>query len=651
MTHLLPVCSLLLVMLATPAIAQPAAPLRAPASPPEPSTAIYNFPDDAVVNVQTAFGAVGDGVTDDTAALRRAIDETRGGNRVLYFPDGVYLISDSIGIFDGRPHSRDRFLIFQGQSEAGTIIRLAPRSEGFDDPAEPKIVVSMYEGQSTGDAMNTNARDLTIEIGEGNPGAAAFRYLNNNFGMIERLTIRSLDPDGAGAIGLDLRQSQQGPGLLRDITVEGFDRGIVIGNSFSQVFEDIDLHGQREVAIDTRNARVTFHRLRVHGAPLGLTGRQHAQVTIIDGQFHADPSAQADPSDSAGAAIVLPGPKVFLRDVTQTGWDHLIRIGDGETGELNEHGEYYALPSYSLFPVDQMATLRLPIQDAPDLPWDNDMDHWVRVDTNDGRDITQRLQQAIDQAAERGQTTIYLVSERGHGNPQLTSPVRFHGSVNRLVGMHRMLEIIEGPAFEDSAAMIFEDLDSDVFVIERFFGIGGWDRPNVVALDNRTDATMVLRNARFSAYISEPDPGGRWFLDDASPGRNRPMLIGEGQQVWARQFNPESPLEEMVHVDGGTLWIMGFKTEGRATHVRVTNGGRVEVLGGVSYQSWGNPPTDPPMFIFDETSSGSLTLGFYHHNRPFETVVEQARGNQTRELPRQDLRGYHLPLFRADPVE
>jgi len=119
------------------------------------------FPPDAGVKNVKDYGAKGDGVTDDTAAIQKAIDEMKGIPDTLCFPDGIYLISGSLGIFNDKAHSRDRFLTYQGQSEAGTIIRLKDNCLGFGDPAKPKVVFSVYEGQGTGDVMHSYVRNLT----------------------------------------------------------------------------------------------------------------------------------------------------------------------------------------------------------------------------------------------------------------------------------------------------------------------------------------------------------------------------------------------------------------------------------------------------------------------------------------------------------
>ena len=102
----------------------------------------------------------------------------------------------------------------------------------------------------------------------------------------------------------------------------------------------------------------------------------------------------------------------------------------------------------------------------------------------------------------------------------------------------------------------------------------------------------------------------------------------------------------MIDVDGGQLWILGLKTEGRATHLRAHDQANVEIISGVAYQSWGGQTLDPPMFIIKE-SNVSVTLGFYHHKTPFSVIVEETAGEISRMLKRDELKNYHLPLYRA----
>jgi hypothetical protein len=601
------------------------------------------FPaDSGIVDVKAVYGAKGDGVTDDTQAIQKAIDEVKGIPDTLYFPNGTYLVSDSVGIFNGKAHSRDRFLTYQGQSEAGTVIRLKDNSPGFDDPQKPKVVLSVYQGQGTGDVMHSYVRNLTVDVGRGNPGAVGLRFMSNNTGAMYHVTIRSSDPKMAGRIGLDMRQGQNGPCLIKDVTVIGFDHGVETGDTFSLVFERLTLEHQNVLGFLNANGRTTVRDLKsVNSAP--AVRNKWESMTLVEADL-AGGSAE-------NTAIINESAKFFVRDIKQSGYGHLLKDAGGKTHDGAALDEWYEGKASALFPCE-MKTLRLPIKETPEVPWETDLAKWVKVDwSKAGEDIGEALQGAVDKAAREGKTTIYFPRRaRTYEYPKFTRPIRVHGSVNRILGMSNIIDIADPTGRLQSgeqAVFTFEDLTGPAVVVERFFLLGGWKGPaNVSMFENKSGKAVVIRNLGHSGTTKKPSASGEWFIEDVAPSRTSTLFIGPGETCWARQFNPESPEANMVEVNGGQLWILGLKTEGRARHIIARNGAKVELLGGVSYQSWGNQPLDPPMFTVIN-SDASFTFGFYHYNLPFTTIVEETVGSETRTLPRKDLTNYHLPLHAA----
>ncbi|MBD3267775.1 hypothetical protein GF373_13985, partial [bacterium] len=554
------------------------------------------FPGDAgLVDVtQPPYNLVGDGKTDNTEALRQAFYDNRGTNRTLYFPNGTYLLSDRVNISGDEPsraHSPHRFLHIQGQSEAGVILKLKDNAPGYADPENPKTFISLYEGQSTGDVMHEYVRNITVDVGKGNPGAAALRYISNNSGAMYDVTIRSSDPKKAGAIGLDLRQSQQGPALIKRVTVDGFDHGIEVGNSFSMVFEHIKLTNQRKAGFVNNNARTTMRGLTSRNRVPAITNGKHGNLTLIEAELQDGAKKQA--------AITTISKKIFLRDIHVSGYGHTVLTDAGESVDGNID-EWFAGKAYALFDCQTMQSLRLPIRETPRIPWETDVSQWVKVDI-DGKKDGRTLQEAIDQAARQGKATVYFPKLKDKKKKYVVhDPIRVYGSVNRIIGMENILWVDgdKGTLTDGSVVFTFEDLDGPV-VVERFFNVlkhGGWKGLyNMYLFENQSAHPVIIKNFAHGACLhKKPAPGKTWFIEDMAGGRQ--ALFGKGEHVWMRQYNPESPDLTMCEIDGGQAWILGLKTEGRSRHIIARNGAKVELLGGVSYQSWKKQELNPPMF-------------------------------------------------------
>jgi hypothetical protein len=75
-------------------------------------------------NVKTDFGAIGDGVADDTAALQKAIDQFTAKSSVLFLPAGVYRITRGLSM------TSHMYVAVLGEDPATTTIRWDGASDG-----------------------------------------------------------------------------------------------------------------------------------------------------------------------------------------------------------------------------------------------------------------------------------------------------------------------------------------------------------------------------------------------------------------------------------------------------------------------------------------------------------------------------------------
>jgi len=139
--------------------------------------------------------------------------------------------------------------------------------------------------------MHQYVRNLTVDVGKGNPGAVGLRFMTNNSGAMYDVTVRISDPERVGAIGLDLSCHQFGPGYIKNVTVIGFDRAVTTGSSFSMVLEHLTIEGQRKMGFHNSGANVTIRDLKSRNKVPAIVNDQRS-ITLTDATLNTEASSR-----------------------------------------------------------------------------------------------------------------------------------------------------------------------------------------------------------------------------------------------------------------------------------------------------------------------------------------------------------------------
>ena len=619
------------------------------------------FPPDAVVDVSLPpYNAKPDDGVDDTAAIQRAITDNIDTGRVLFFPAGQYDLSDTLVTKDPGGLWKAR-ITFQGQGREKVVFRLADKAAGFTDRAHPKALFmsgSMWEKGDSADgggnkAFFNNFFDFTIDTGSGNAGAVGIEYAVSNQGAIEHVTIRS--GDGAGAGGITLLRRIPGPGLIKDVAIEGFDYGIDYGDmQYGMTLEYVTLTGQRVAGIRTaENVLHIRHLTSTNSVPAIMVTKPKGVLTLLDSTLKGGaPDAYAIQCDNT----------VLLRNVRTEGY---------RKAALKWRGQEIPGPDYMEFcgpgAIGSTAGVTpgplLPVEETPEAPA-IDLSDWIAVGPRrEGeKDDTAAIQRAFDS----GKQVVYFINNRSYF---LSDTVVLRGKVRRLLGFGA--EISLGAAkepFSDIAhprpLIRIDSTSGPVFLENLFFNA---QYPGEVIFENNTPATVVIRHsagwvgsgAFKRTYRNTAQATGKVFVEDVFlPGWNFTR-----QTVWARQFNPENPegdgVTPQVLNEGGRLWILGFKTEGPAPYLSTVDGGVTELLGAYNYVSATAAPQVPPeavpYIIRDSTAFLSFTSDNFRDS-DYKIYISNSQKGKTTGLKGSQLpprgaspgdRSFAVPLYRS----
>lgn len=600
-----------------------AQPTSAPPVPPYPPTSF-------VIDVtQAPYSAKGDGITDDTAALQRALNENVGHHRAVYFPKGTYLVSRTL-TWPKKWNGRDNwgFTILRGQHRDLATLKL--KDETFTNAAKPQAIM-WCGGFGSADWFHNYVEGLTFDVGTNNPGAIALQFYSNNSGAVR--DCRFIASPGSGVTGLDLEhRDMNGPLLVKNCEVIGFRKGIATARSVNgQTLEHVTLRGQTEFGLDNAGQSVSVRGLISDNAVPAV--RSYGVLTLIDSRFtgHGDTS-------NAPAIINYNGGRMFIRDVATTGYGRALgdvatpdfaaafRVtGTDKPGSLGpEIREYSSHKSTSPF-GSVSGSLRLPVKETPNVPFDAPAT-WANVD-GFGADPTgnKDSSEAFQKAFDSGATTVFLP-----GSYNLRSTVLIRGPVRRIVGLGGMINYGKG----NKPDLRLGDGVSPIVVFEHLSHVHG-------GLEIDTRRTVVIRSVQdCTLSFTAKAEGSELFMEDfVTHGLNL-----RRQKAWARQLNIENEGTHLTN-DGGDLWILGYKTERGGTLLDSRNGARSEVLGNFSYTTTAGKLA--PMFVTTDSSVFAFFNEVCYSGDPFAVLIRETRGGVTRKIKRGD--GTTLPYDGDQP--
>lgn len=576
------------------------------------ATATLSFPDGFMKSVKD-YGAKGDGVTDDTAAIQQALADGRdkdqdyfGRPKALYFPAGTYLVNNTLDW-------RGCCVTLQGQGPDASVIKLKDGAPGFGDPNAPRPVIKSPQGNMS---FRQNVWDLSIDTGKNNPGAAGLDYIANNSGAVRNVSIVS--GDGKGKAGLDMSRQWPGPLLIKNLSVTGFDYGILVGHAeYGPTFENITLRNQNVAGIFNVGNTLAIRGFdSANSVPAIKTDKDWSSVIVLDGNFQGG-AASTSAIDSTGY--------LYARNITAAGYQSAIRHKGAVVPGMTQ-SEYIAGKVYSLFDSPQRS-LNLPIAETPEFV-DNNPANWGKFTTSHYGD-TSKLQELLNS----GKSTIYFPMSAyfSYDERAVTVPP----TVRRIIGFSSVVNS-DAKGKNGGGIKFVVDQNSDQPLIIEQFGYG-------VKVEHTSARPVAIKHGKYD-YTSKPG-AGNLFLEDTEVHQN--FVIQPGQRVWARQWNNEHAPGPKIRNDGGALWLFGIKTERAGTVIETVNGGKSELLGTLIYpaKNLSAEEKQESAFISREASMSLIySVSSYLPDGNYPIQIEETRSGVTKKLPASDVSG-RIPLF------
>ncbi len=524
-------------------------------------------------------------------------------SRIIYFPAGTYLVSDTVtytiknlqNIFKTKPFFElARGIHVLGESKDSVVIKLADHSSGYEtDKKKPVISFINAEGCcerpcSNVSQMNT-IEDLTIDCGAGNPGAVGLRFIANNTGRIQNLNIRADE----GYTGIMFASNSMSS--VNKVEISGFEYGMVAPLTQVTVVDNADLSKNKIRGIRSNSSYMVCKNVDRGNLPLFQFDDGIGMYYLVD-------------EKCAGQGPV---------------YRNAVYIEDNEN------------------PLREM---KIPENNRSENPED-----WVCVDDfgaiGDGKtDCTAAIQAAFNSGKP-----IVLFGE-GHYlvNGEITVPATVKTIDFMFCDMFSGEDLINGKS--DGLFCIHEDSDDLLFIenLYCFDQLHGHFR--VIKHAAKRDIVMSDLHTQAAAMYFNTLPGSKVYLDNCgctTGTYSRDTILRRvgfepeycylvpfefhGQTVYGKLVNPERADVEILN-DGSDILLDGVKLEGPGTLIKTINGGRTQA----NIMAVGIGKFDADNALIETYDSDTLVTGMRFHDdtdiRSFNIIIRESFKGVTSEV-------------------
>lgn len=583
--------------------------------------------------------------------------DLRPSGKILFLPAGTYRLSGPVtydvpGMQNPLGDEIARSIHIEGESRESTILRLDENCPGFEE-GSAMAVLDIMQGTKSAVCMNNSIEDLSIEVGAGNPGAIGINFFCNNSGVIRNVAVRSLDPDHRGEAGISIEEWNSSCALFTNIQVDGFNEGLrVLHDRLYTVMEHIEVKNQRHCGVYNYQHVLSLRGLKSENSvPAVKSAGSGSYLCLLE-------------ADCRGGAADVPAVDfcegfLFARDIQCQGYSAALL--DRQTNKkFAKVKEYVSHPPRRIFGPQAKRSLAIKIEEPPTMFHSTKESDWVFVgDLGAVGDGKHDDSEAIQKAMDSGKACVGFHGGRFLLSQQIVIPehvrtVHFYHadfestpSLSELQGAGVFKVLGDGAdALTLTSAFTFGQFKGDFFFIEH-----AGKRPLFVR-DVHTQLARIYQNSVSGGKVwfeNVACTNGRIFGTEENL---RPCVSLNGQQAWARQLNPERAHPEVVN-DGGSFWLLGFKTEGEYTSFWTKNSGESEILGGILNFFRNDQKLSERAAIVNENSSVSATCVSSDPRVTFtfrtigQAMVRESQGIQEKEIeaiafPR---RADHLPVI------